>query len=146
MYPYVLYVIFYDRHESCISTGIMKEKSLTILDFDLAMELARTDPEAFEQYRQDVIEVLIARAPERNQHQLRCLQWRIDQERLRASNPYAACVKLYRMMWDSFAGESGLVDTLRKSYDAAHNMERTPPKAKVIPFLRKDVNQRSSES
>ena len=49
----------------------MKEKHLTELDFDTAMELARTDPEAFEQYRKDVIEALIARAPERNRQHLR---------------------------------------------------------------------------
>jgi hypothetical protein len=124
----------------------MKEKPLTILDFDLAMELARTDPEAFEQYRQDVIEVLIARAPERNRHHLRCLQWRIGQERERAPNPYAACVKLYRMMWESFAGESGLIDALRKPHDASCNMEQTLPKAKVLAFSRKGMSRRNSES
>ena len=69
---------------------MMKEKSLTELDFDEAMELARTDPEAFEKYRQDVIEALIARAPERNRQHLRRLQWRIDQVRKRSSNPIAA--------------------------------------------------------
>lgn len=124
----------------------MKRKSLTILDFDLAMKLAQADPEAFERYRQDVIEVLIARAPERNRQQLRCLQWRIDQERERASNPYAACVKLYRMMWDSFAGESGLVDTLRRSHDSTFNEEHPPPKAKILSFSRKNATGRGSES
>ncbi|MGD8804165.1 MAG: DUF3135 domain-containing protein, partial [Gammaproteobacteria bacterium] len=87
----------------------MRENSLTELDFDTAMELARSDPEAFERYRRNVIEALIARAPERNRQHLRRLQWRIDQERQRASNPTAAFLKLYRMMWDSFAGEYGLI-------------------------------------
>jgi hypothetical protein len=124
----------------------MQEKSLTILDFDLAMQLARTDPEAFEQYRKDVIEVLIARAPERNRHQLRCLQWRIDQERERASNPYAACVRLYRMMWDSFAGQSGLIDTLRNTHTPPRSMGSPQAKAKILPFSRKEITRRNSES
>ena len=112
----------------------MQEQSLTELDFDAAMELARKDPEAFEQYRKDVIEALIARAPERNQQHLRRLQWRIEQERKRASNPLSACVKLYRMMWESFAGECGLIDTLQNSRNLDHHTERLRPRAKVVPL------------
>ena len=127
-------------------TGKMQEKSITELDFDAAMELARTDPEAFEQYRQDVIEALIARAPERNRQHLRCLQWRIDQERKRAPNPTAACVKLYRMMWDSFAGECGLIDTMRNAHNSSHSMESQRPKAEVVSLSEAVNTRRSSES
>jgi len=127
-------------------TGKMQEKSLTELDFDAAMELARTDPEAFEQYRQDVIEARIARAPERNQHHLRCLQWRIEQERERASNPIAACVKLYRMMWDSFAGECGLIDTMRNAHNSPHSIKTQRPKAEVLSLSREATTKSPTES
>lgn len=124
----------------------MQEKSLTELDFDEAMELARTDPEAFEQYRRDVIEALIARAPERNRHHLRCLQWRIEQERKRASSPIAACVKLYRMMWESYAGECGLIDTIHNAHNSPHGIENLQPKAKVLSFSREDTSECPTES
>jgi len=124
----------------------MQETSLTELDFDAAMELARTDPEAFEQYRQYVIEALIARAPERNRHHLRCLQWRIEQERERASNPIAACVKIYRMMWDSFAGECGLIDTIRNAHNSPHSTGRLRPKAEVVSLSRAATAESTSES
>ncbi len=124
----------------------MQEKTLTELDFDAAMELARTDPEAFEQYRQDVIEALIARAPERRRQHLRCLQWRIDQERKLASNPTAACVKLYQMMWESFAGECGLIDTICNAHNSRHNMESLKPKAKVISLYKSNTTLCPSES
>ena len=124
----------------------MQEKSFTELDFDMAMELARTDPEAFEQYRQDVIDALIARAPERSRQQLRRLQWRIDQERKRAPNPTAACVKLYRMMWDSFAGECGLIDTMRNAHNSPHRTESLRPKAEVISLSEAVTTRSSSES
>ena len=127
-------------------TGVMQEESFRELDFDAAMELARTDPEAFEQYRQDVIEALIARAPERNRQHLRCLQWRIDQERKLAPNPTAACVKLYRMMWESYAGECGLIDTIRNAHNSPHSMESLQPKAKVLSFSREDTSECPSES
>lgn len=115
----------------------MQEKSYKKLDFDTAMELARTDPEAFEQHRQEAIEAFIASAPERNRHQLRCLQWRIDQERERASNPISACVRLYRMMWDSFAGQCGLVDTMRNAHKSPGNLESLLPRAEVLSFPKK---------
>ena len=126
-------------------TGVMQEDLLlTELDFDEAMELARTDPEAFEQYRQYVTEALIARAPERNRQHLRRLQWRIDQERRRAPNPTAACVKLYRMMWDSFAGECGLIDTIRNGKHSLHS--DNTPKAEVVSFPKTDITESPSKS
>lgn len=124
----------------------MQKKSLTALDIDTAMELARTDPEAFEQYRQDVIEALIARAPARNQQHLRRLQWRIDQERQRASNPTAAFLKLYRMMWDSFAGESGLIDTICNARHEAQSAEQLTTSAEVIAFPGVATTRSHSES
>ena len=119
----------------------MQDKPLTELDFDTAMELARTDPEAFERYRQAVIEALIARAPERNRQHLRRLQWRIDQERKRAANPTAAFLKLYRMMWDSLAGESGLIDTICNAPNPAQSMDNSLPKAEVLSFSRVRVSK-----
>ena len=88
-----------------------------------------------EQYRQDVIEALIARAPERNRQHLRRLQWRIEQERKRAANPLSACVKLYRMMWESFAGECGLIDTLQNTRNSPHSPDSLRPKAKVVSLV-----------
>ena len=124
----------------------MHKKSLKILKFEAAVALARTDPDAFEKYRRDVIEALIARAPERNQQPLRCLQWRIDQERRRAPNPIAACVKLYRMMWESFAGESGLVSTLRNAQHASGSVDSLLPKAKILSFPGTAATKNPSES
>ncbi len=124
----------------------MQKTSFNILDFDRAMELARTDPAAFELYRQNVIEALIARAAERNRQHLRCLQWRIDRERERASSPFAACIKLYRMMWESFAGERGLANTLQNAHQSRQDVGPERPKAKVISFPGSADSRRSSES
>jgi hypothetical protein len=124
----------------------MRKNTFNILDFDQAMELARTDPEAFELYRKNVIEALIARAAERNRQHLRCLQWRIDKERERSSSPFAACIKLYRMMWESFAGERGLANTLQNAHQAQQDVQPKRPKAKVIAFPSSATSGSSSES
>ena len=124
----------------------MRKNTFNILDFDQAMELARSDPAAFEQYRQNVIEALIARASERNLQHLRCLQGRIDKERERAPTPFAACIKLYRMMWESFAGERGLKDTLQNPQQTHHGEQPQQPKAKVISFPSAATSRSPSDS
>ncbi|MCK4834595.1 MAG: DUF3135 domain-containing protein [Gammaproteobacteria bacterium] len=110
----------------------MQEKSFTTLDFDEAVTLARQNPEAFEQYRHDAIEALIACASWKNQQHLRRLQWRIDQVRKRAPNPTAACVKIYQMMWESFTGNSGFIDIICNGNYPHQNTDNTTPKAKVL--------------
>jgi len=84
----------------------------TWFDFDEWLELAQSDPEAFERRRQRMIEDIIAEAPENLRHRLRCLQWRIDMERARASNPMSACVRLSKMLWDMVYGDNGLLKAM----------------------------------
>ncbi|HHH39271.1 MAG TPA: DUF3135 domain-containing protein [Sedimenticola sp.] len=84
------------------------------LDFDHWAELARDDPDRFEALRQAEIEAVISRAPEAQQQRLRCLQWRIDQERRRAGSALGACIRISRMMWESMAGPGGLLETLNR--------------------------------
>lgn len=82
-------------------------------NFQAWARMAKEEPDLFEEKRQAVLEAFIARAPERNRARLQGLQWRIDMERRRASNPLAACVRIYEMMWESFAGERGLIKALQ---------------------------------
>lgn len=81
-------------------------------DFDEWKELASSDPEAFEERRKRAIEEAIAQAPQYMQTRLRALQWRIDVERGRASNPLSACIRLSNMMWKMVHGENGLMSAI----------------------------------
>lgn len=113
----------------------MINRTLDTFDWDAARKLARNDPEAFEQCRRDAIDALIDRAPARNRQHLRCLQWRIDRVRERAANPMAACLAMSEMMWDSFAGERGLVAALKHASRLAAGDEQSDlPTAKVLAF------------
>lgn len=82
------------------------------LIFDDWKDLAASDPEAFEQRRREVIEQFISSIPPERQLRLRRLQWRIDMERRRCSNPVQSCLSLYTMMWDSVYGSNGLQEAL----------------------------------
>lgn len=113
----------------------MPEANVRFEEFDDWAELARTDPKAFEARRRAVIDDFIASTPERNRQHLRCLQWRIDMERKRASTPLAACYQIYRMMWRSFAGERGLVSALRDADQLCREGSRAEmPRADVLAF------------
>lgn len=106
---------------------------MDIQDFDKWAALAKSDPEAFEQRRREAIEGYIASVPEEYQQRLRGVQFRVDMERARASNPLSATVRISNMMWSAF-GE------LREALNQAANGEapaRQPAElrqAQVIPF------------
>lgn len=101
------------------------------INFEQWRALASQDPEGFEARRLELIEAVIGTASQRCQRRLRGLQWRIDLLRARSANPLAACVSLSNMMWDSFAGEGGLVQALNGRYPSS---ETAPPRATVLPF------------
>lgn len=93
--------------------------------------LAQTNPQAFEQQRQQFIESFISSAPGRQRSRLERLQWRIDMERKRAATPLSACVRISRMMMDSVYGKTGLVSAIKGEID--HDVA---PSAKVIEIAR----------
>ncbi|GAB4347614.1 MAG: hypothetical protein Kow006_07530 [Gammaproteobacteria bacterium] len=101
-------------------------------DFNDWMELASSDPEAFEARREEAIEALIEDSPAERRHRLRCLQWRIDRVRERSSSPLAGCISVYEMMWDSLLGDGGLVEAL---HEAAGATPRRPQRTAQVVTL-----------
>jgi hypothetical protein len=81
-------------------------------DFDEWARLARAEPETFERRRSELIEEIIGDAPVHLQQRLRGLQFRVEMERRRSRTPYAACLRLSRLMWEAFLGDEGLRDRL----------------------------------
>lgn len=112
----------------------MSTRDAPDFDFDYWSKLAANDPERFEALRQSAIDALIASAPEHQQRRLRGLQWRIDRVRERAGNPVSACVRLSEMMWDSVAGDNGLLELVASLTGAGRRPERDLPPATIIPF------------
>jgi Protein of unknown function (DUF3135) len=105
-------------------------------DWETWSELARSDPEAFEQRRKQAIEALIAAAPEHRRQRLRALQCRIDLERRRSSNPLGACIRLSNLMWESF-GE--LQEALKALTERVPEVSTALPakaarSAEIVPF------------
>jgi hypothetical protein len=103
--------------------------------FDEMVRLAKNDPETLERIRLKLIEETIAEAPENCQRRLRGLQFQIDMERRRASNPMGACIKISKMMHDSLY-------TMRQTLNAAVGETaddivmplETPAQAQVLAF------------
>lgn len=69
--------------------------------FEEMVDLARNRPDELEQLRNRVCESIINEAPVAIRQRLRGLQFQIDMERRRASNPMASCVRISQMMFDS---------------------------------------------
>jgi len=75
-------------------------------DFDEWAELARRDPELFEDKRRKVIEEHIKQCIENNcsavKRSLQGLQFRIDMERRKSKNPMGSCTRLSCMLMEQF--------------------------------------------
>lgn len=102
-------------------------------DFDHWAELARTDPAAFDQHREAVIDAHLGHYAAERRERLVRLQWRLDTERERTSSALGACIRLSGKMWDNFSRLDELLN------HALNDASRTPPKAlatppDVIPF------------
>ncbi len=105
-------------------------------DFQEWAGLAKDDPDAFERKRREAIDAYIARAPEAEQQRLRGLQFRIDMERQRASNPLSACIRINKMMMDQFTTLRGALDDLKSEVEGhrAGYPRPAPVSAEVLPF------------
>jgi hypothetical protein len=98
--------------------------------FDELVRLASQEPEKLETLRQGWVENTISRAPEPFQRRLRGLQFQIDMEREKASNPISSCVRISQMMHEGLAN-------LRESLNQHDNeklKEESVLSAAVLPF------------
>lgn len=116
----------------------MNDSVFNVLSFDELSTLAREHPELFERYRRHLIEQAIQSSPDRLQERLRKLQWRVERIRDRAANPLSACITISSLMWDSLAGDEGLLPTIQGSGKAPARM-----KAPVIRLLASPEKKKS---
>lgn len=102
-------------------------------------EMAIKDPERFERERREVIEELLSEAPEDKRERFVKLQWRIDMERSRASNPLSSCIRLNAMMWEFVCADNGFIATLQGFISAPETEVRAPliKPARILPFCKK---------
>jgi hypothetical protein len=103
-------------------------------DFDAWVELARQDPQAFEEKRKNIIETAIQGAPEQQQQRLRCLQWKLDKIRESSRTPMMACLQINRLLWENVTGEHGLLNSLQHLQRSETGSQNRRKKAKVIPL------------
>ncbi len=106
----------------------MKQLEIISTDFDYWFDtmkgMAKDNPDEFEHLRQQMIDEIIDGAPERSRRRLIGLQWRVDQERLLARTPMAACIRISNMMWESVVGEGGLLEKLNNANELSVNKFR----------------------
>ena len=119
----------------------MEKTNNAEIDFDTWSEVARSDPDAFEQMRLAAIQAVIDGAPPENRERLRRLQWRIDQERRLAHTPLNACLRISRMMWRNVLGPGGLQERfgeLQRMFGAQPDQIGTdqPSVGEVVAFAR----------
>lgn len=112
-----------------------RSQALEKLDFDRWLELAKSDPDSFEELRSQAIDAAIGRFAQSRQTHLRRVQWRIDRIRERSGTPMAACIAISNMMWDSFHHLNSTYKHLHEQTTARQPVDLAPlPSAKVLAF------------
>ncbi len=116
-------------------TGNTNNTKTNELTFEKWMELWQDSPNSFEHLRTKRINAYIESVPEVHRERLRCLQWKIDRVRERASNPLAATIAISEMMWQSF---HELGAKYRELADMVEGRQPAKPRrsATVLPFNR----------
>ena len=100
--------------------------------FEELMHLAKTNPDALEDLRHALVEETIMQAPEHYHRKLRGLQFQIDMERRRATNPMSACIRISKMMHEHLIK---LKETLEMDWVEEDIVEeRATGTGSVIPF------------
>lgn len=112
-----------------------EEEKTSDFDFDLWSKMAQEEPEKFELMRQQLIDDLIAQAPEHFKPRMIGLQWQVDQVRKQASNPMAACLRISQKMWNNVVGENGLLNALQEPRKILSTLEKAPV-GKILSFER----------
>lgn len=95
-------------------SAMMNNKDPKDFTFEEWQELYQSDPEKFEEMREDVIYGFLDSLPDKNKQILEKFQWRIDMERKRSKNPLQACIKMNEMLMKHFYSENGLYKLLER--------------------------------
>lgn len=114
----------------------MSDTSASCIDFEEWSALAVSDPEKFEQLRQDKISAFIEQAEQNRQNRLRGLQWSVDRIREQHTNSsMGACLALSKLMWKTFAELSQQLEAYDKAKGA--DTRQYQNQADIIPFTDK---------
>lgn len=125
-----------------MSTNELVAERPELPKFDELLKLAQHNPEALEELRQQHISALIDSAPAEYQNRLRGIQFQIDAQRqIHSESPLGACVKISKMMHESFAELRGYLnqfsgqhDPLRSIAEESESVEAKP--ADILAFPR----------
>jgi len=94
----------------------MSDISVNHIDFEEWSTLASSDPEKFEQLRQEKISSFIESAKQNRQQRLQGLQWQIDRTRERhKGSTVASCHAISKLMWQTFEQLSAMIQTQTKN-------------------------------
>lgn len=110
----------------------MSDISANHIDFEEWSTLASSDPEKFEQLRQEKISNFIESTTQDRQQRLRGLQWQIDRTRERhKDSTMASCLAISKLMWQTFEQLSAMIQTQTGSKPVS---DKPMVKADIIAF------------
>ena len=118
--------------------------NLHIDDFEYWSRLARFNPERFEEERREMLAAYIETMPSEQQPRLAQTQWKIDQVRSLAKNPYDALNRVSKLMWDELMElnkhQIHLVEMF-VNIDAGEPIRKEVKTAKILTFRKPEKSE-----
>ena len=102
-------------------------------NFDTLLELAKNNPDELDRLQYELTEELIQSAPARLHKRLRGLQFQVNAARSTSQTPLNACIRISRMMHESFEELREALNTLRDNNPVNFNAYR--PNSVIAPAL-----------
>lgn len=113
----------------------MSGHSINEIDFEYWATLASTNPQKFEELRQDKISAIINRTSGQRQKRLLGLQWQIDTVREQhKDSSEAACLAISELMWQTF---QQLAELLQSQAESGLSAPIPAMQANIIDFPEK---------
>ena len=118
------------------------DRPLDLPSHDELAQLARNDPQAFENLRSELIASFIEHAPPRHKTRLSGIQFRVDCERRLSRSPLGSTVRVYKLMWESFLSLNGNWQALvraKEEFESPADAAPAPlceplPSARILDF------------
>jgi len=111
-----------------------------VFDFDYWKDLSELDAAAYEERRTEMLEALIASAPEGQQRRLRGIQFELDSKRNMSESALESCMQMSTRMWASFDSMRTNLSVLARpesvTADDWEAVQKPTASAQVISFPR----------
>lgn len=119
--------------------GVIMDKNSVEVNFKELSELAKTDPDAFEEKRLQLIQEHMKTVPEHKRAAMEQLQWRIDGIRRKSASPIENCIAIQKNIMELLQAQQQQWLSIQSLCKGANNISKPKTEDEVKNKLEKNA-------